>query len=165
MSLIPTNSKAQGFWQYSAQYYHAAEAVRNSSGRELLMPALQLYGLSIELALKAFILKRGTPLAQVKGLSHNLILILALARKRKLGTEIKLSKNDLALISLLNMNYASHRFRYITSGPTRVPQLAHIALVTERLVTSLEQYCTGMVWGIYRSRGISIQQAQRKMPR
>ena len=114
MALNPARSTAHGFWQYAAQYYHAAEAVRNAAGRELLMPSLQLYGQSIELALKAFLLKRGTPLAKVKGLSHRLIDILALARKRRLGNEIKLSKNELALITLYivfgTLSQAQHVF-------------------------------------------------------
>lgn len=146
-------STAHGFWRYSAEYYHAAEAVRGAKGRDLLMPALQLYGQTIELALKAFLLKRGVPFADVKKLSHRLTDILALARKRKLGTEVKLSQRDVALIQLLGTNYATHRFRYIELGPTLVPLLTDIAPVCQHLVAGLERYCTGKVWGLSRVRG------------
>ena len=131
MSLDPMRSTAHGFWRYSAEYFHAAEAVRGVKGRELLMPALQLYGQSIELALKAFLLKRGVPLGDVKKLSHKLTEILALARKRRLGTEVKLSQRDIALIQLLGANYAMHRFRYsFGMGQLTLPSLSQVPICT-----------------------------------
>lgn len=149
----PARTTAHGFWTYARDYFLAAEIVRKAPGRKMPSPTLQLYGQSIELALKAFLLKRGTTLSQVKVLSHRLDETLSAARKRRLGTEVKLSSNDLALIRLLSLNYSIHRFRYIESGATRVPELTHIASICERLVLGLERYCTGMVWGINRDRG------------
>ena len=58
-----------------------------------MLPALQLYGQSLELALKAFLLKRGTSLDEVERLRHRLAEILAAARRRRLGTCVKLTKN------------------------------------------------------------------------
>jgi hypothetical protein len=153
MPIDPKRSTAHGFWRYAVGYYHAGEAVREAPGRPLTMPALQLYGQSIELSLKAFLLKRGVPLTAVRTLSHRLEDILSAARLRRLGTQVKLTRMDLDLIALLGVNYALHRFRYMESGPTKVPELEAIAAVAERLVASLEKYCTGMVWGIDRGRG------------
>lgn len=115
-----------------------------------MFPALQLYGQSIELALKSFLLKRGETLDKVEGLRHNLTELLNLARKRRLGLQVKLSNNDVALIKLLSDSYTFHRFRYIVTGFTRVPQPAYIAVVTERLLVGIERYCTGCSWGIER---------------
>lgn len=153
MSADPKRSTAHGFWRYSANYFQAGEAVRQSPGRPLTMPALQLYGQSIELALKAFLLKRGVPLGTVRTLSHRLDDAVRAARMRRLGTQVKLSREDVGLIVLLNANYALHRFRYIESGSTRLPELEAIASVARRLVSGLERYCTGMVWGLDRGRG------------
>lgn len=149
----PKRSTAHGFWTFAADYYRAAEVVRNTKGRELSMPARHLYGQSLELALKAFLLKRGVPLDEVRGLSHRLNDIVSLARQRRLGTEVKLDARDIALISLLNQNYSAHRFRYIESGTTRVPELSALAVLTERIVGDLERYCTGHVWGRYQHAG------------
>lgn len=117
------------------------------------MPTLQLYGQSIELALKAFLLKRGTSLADVKNLRHKLTDILAIARKRKLGTQLKFSRQDIGLIDLLHINYAVHRFRYAESGATTVPALPAIASLAQRVVFGLEQYCTGTAGRLLRGRG------------
>ena len=153
MSADPKRSTAHGFWRYSVNYFHAGEAVRHSPGRPLPMPALQLYGQSIELSLKAFLLKRGVPLTTVRTLSHRLDDAIRVARRRRLGTQVKLRREDVDLIVLLNANYALHRFRYIESGSTRLPELEAIASVSRRLVAGLEKYCTGMVWGLDHGRG------------
>lgn len=152
MPLDPSRSTPHGFWRYAAEYFHAAEAVRKTPGKELLTPALQLYGQSIELALKAFLLKRGASLSEVKNISHSLSKALREARRRKLGTEVKLSQSEIKLIYLLDSNYSNHRFRYIVTGPNRVPQLSSISKVCNHLVAELERYCTGMTWGLYRGR-------------
>jgi HEPN domain-containing protein len=155
-SFNQARSTPHGFWRFAADYYFAAEAVRTFPGPELLMPALQLYGQAIELALKAFLMQRGNSLQEVKNLSHGLSEILLQARKRKLGREIKLTRSDIALIDLLDINYVAHRFRYIQSGSTRVPTLLSISKVTERILAGLEKYCTGACRGLkWNRRGYS----------
>ena len=110
---------------------------------QLFYPTLQLYGIAIELSLKAFLLKRGLTLDQVRALSHNLEKTLALARRRKLGREVKLDPREIAAIHVLNINYSTHRFRYIVTGSTKVPQLVYIERAAKELVVGLEYLCTG----------------------
>ena len=145
----PSRSTPAGYWHLAAQYFHAAQAV-SSTQRNLMFPALQLYGQSLELALKAFLLKRGATLSEVNGMRHRLAEILKDARRRRLGTQVKLSKNDIALINLLSQNYESHRFRYIVTGFMQVPDTAYIARVCKTVLVGLEKYCTGSEWGLHR---------------
>ena len=149
MKLDPARSTPAGYWRFSAEYFLAAQAVQAKS-HKLLAPTLQLYGQALELALKAFLLKRGVTLAQVEGMRHPLADILKFSRNRRLGTEVKLTANDIALINLLSENYAKHRFRYIVTGSTRVPEPRYIAALCERVIAGLERYCTGYLWGISR---------------
>lgn len=141
---VNARTTPHGFWRFSADYLLAARAVDVKIAQHRLMfPALQLYGISIELALKAFLLQRGLTLAQVKSLSHNLTRALALARKRKLGRSVKLDSREVAAIQILDITYASHQLRYIVTGTTQVPQLVYIARAAEALVLGLEFLCTG----------------------
>jgi len=149
MKFDPSRSTPAGYWRFAAEYFLAARAVHTSLPK-LATPALQLYGQSLELALKAFLLKRGVSLETVAAMRHRLAEILKLSRRHKLGTQVKLSPHDIDLVNLLSENYASHRFRYIVTGATRVPDLTYIAPVCERLVAGLELYCTGFSWGIRR---------------
>jgi len=89
---VMARSTPHGFWRFAANYMLAARIVevRIHEEGQLFFPTLQLYGIAIELALKAFLLKRGLTLNQVRSLSHDLAKALALARRRKLGREVKL---------------------------------------------------------------------------
>lgn len=145
----PDRSTPAGYWRVAAEYVVAAMSVQAVSDR-LLFPTLQLHGQAIELALKAFLLKRGMKLQDVKATRHRLTQALKAARLRRLGTEVKLSRRDIMLIQLLDVNYSRHRFRYIVTGATQVPDIALLSQLCERLVLGLEQYCTGMQWGLAR---------------
>jgi hypothetical protein len=149
MQFDATRSTPAGYWRFAAEYFLAAEAVHKVSPR-LMAPSLQLYGQSLELALKAFLLKRGVTLANVETLRHRLSEILELSRTRKLVTQVKLKPRDVALINLLGESYAAHRFRYIVTGSSRLPEVRYIAPICERVVAGLELYCTGYLWGIQR---------------
>jgi hypothetical protein len=145
ISAVGARSTPHGFWRFSANYLLAARTVEVKIHEEgqLFFPTLQLYGIAIELALKAFLLKRGLTLEQVKLLSHNLTKTLALARRHKLGREVKLDRREILAIHALDVNYSNHRLRYIVTGATVTPQLVYITRAAAELVIGLEYLCTG----------------------
>ena len=61
----PSRSTPRGYWRFAAEYYLAGEAARQAFPA-LWTPILQLYAQSLELALKAFLLKRGASLEDVE---------------------------------------------------------------------------------------------------
>lgn len=142
---VVARSTPHGFWRFAANYMLAARVVEVKIHEEgqLFFPTLQLYGIAIELALKAFLLKRGLTPNQVRSLSHDLKKILSLARRRKLGREVKLDRREVAAIHGLNINYSNHRLRYIETGATKTPQLVDIERAAKELVLGLEFLCTG----------------------
>ena len=144
-NIVAARNMPHGFWRFSANYLLAAKIIEVKIYEEgqLFFPALQLYGIVIELALKAFLLKRGHTLNDVRALSHNLTNTLALARRRKLGRLVKLDRREIAAIQILDINYSSHRLRYIVTGPTKTPQLIYIMRAAKSLVLGLELLCTG----------------------
>jgi hypothetical protein len=141
---VDARSTPHGFWRFAADYLLAARVVDvKIAEHRLLFPALQLYAISIELSLKAFLLKRGYTLAEVRALSHSLTNALAHARKRKRGRAVKLDRREIAAIQILDITYSSHQLRYIVTGATKVPQLVYIARAARELVLGLELLCTG----------------------
>lgn len=143
---VDARSTPHGFWRFSADYLLAARAVDvKVAEHRLLFPALQLYAISIELSLKAFLLKRGRTLVEMKALSHNLTRALALARQHKLGRSVKLDSREIAAIQILDITYSTHQLRYIVTGATKVPQLVYIARAARELVLGLEHLCTGQI--------------------
>ena len=145
-STVATRSTAHGFWRFSADYLLAARQVdvKIAENGHLFFPVLQLYGTSIELSLKAFLLKRGRTLAEIRALSHNLTKTLALARCHKLGLSVKLDRREVAAIQVLDVTYSKHQLRYIVTGTTKVPQLVYVARAAQELVLGLEYLCTGV---------------------
>lgn len=106
-------------------------------------PTLNLYGISIELALKAFLLQRGKSLSQVKNLSHSLTKAMKLARRHKLGRLVKFDAKELAAIYALDTTYSSGRLRYIGTEIITLPVALYISRAAEELVLGLEEYCSG----------------------
>ena len=143
MALNPSRSTPFGFWRFARDYLRAARSVKAAHGEKLLYPLLYLYGLAIELALKAFLLKRGQSLAEIKHMSHGLLGLRTLARRRKLGREVKLSRLHLGAIRALDATYSSNQLRYIVTGVTVVPQVSVLAQAAEAIVVGVERYCTG----------------------
>ncbi len=113
-------STPHGFWRRSSEYFVAARCVdvHLAKDRPVHYPTLNYYGISIELGLKAFLLKRGKTLSQVKNAGHSLTKLLKLARRHKLGREVKLDKYEEAAIRALDITYASSRLRYHETGTT-----------------------------------------------
>jgi hypothetical protein len=143
VALDPTQSTPFGFWRFASEYLLAARAVRSAHGDRLAYPLLYLYGLSIELALKAFLLRRGDSLADVKRLSHFLGRTLSRSRRRRLGREVKLSARQIAAVRILDVTYSSNQLRYIETGVTISPPIELVAEAAELVVLGLECYCTG----------------------
>jgi len=133
-----------GLWRFSKEYLHAGSLVAKDAGGRFSHPAHYLFGHSIELALKAFLVARGVPYSELRKFSaygHDLQKLLQEARRRRLGNECKLSKAQIQSILLLNQQYSSKQLEYIVTGYFSVPSAISLLLTTTSLVTSLERYC------------------------
>lgn len=141
----PERSTPQGFWHRSSEYFVAARCVgvHLAQERPAQQPALNYYGISIELGLKAFLLKRGKTLSQIRSAGHSLTNLLKLARLHKLGREVKLDKYKEAAIRSLEITYASNKLRYVEIGTTSVPMLLYLSRADEEIFAGLDKLCTG----------------------
>jgi hypothetical protein len=72
------------FLVYAEEFLAAAECANK---KKLLIPKYYLLGHSIELSLKAFLMKRGNKLSDLRShkFGHNLYALLRESRRRKLG--------------------------------------------------------------------------------
>ena len=143
------NNISFGFWSYSKEFLSAANAVKkpskNNIGKsdfKLLLPAYYLVGHSIELALKSFLLAKGYKITELRkrNYGHNLETLLAEARRRKLGREVKLSRYEDEAIKLLNKTYNTKKFEYMEYGNYHLPEYWYIHKVAQKLVKDLEYY-------------------------
>ena len=138
-------STSQGLWRFGADYLLAVRCVdvNIATNSRLYFPTYYLYGLAIELSLKAFLLKRGESSSAVQSYGHDLHKVLAAARKRKLGRVVTLDSREIDAIQLLNTPYARHHLRYITIEFSQLPAILYLSRAAEELVVGLEEFCTG----------------------
>ena len=105
------------------------------------LPAYFLVGHSIELSLKAFLFARGAKVNQLRKYSHDLEKLITESRRRKLGREVKLTKEHISAIKLLNAPYKHKLLEYSEVGTYTLPQYWLICEVASNLVNGLYPFC------------------------
>ena len=102
-----------------------------------------LVGHSIELSLKAFLLGRGVPIGKLrnKPFGHNLVSLATEARRRRLGLVVKLTRQELLVLELLNECYSAKELEYSFSGARRLPRYRLAVAPASKLLAALEPYC------------------------
>ena len=147
MKVDPSRLSPTGYWLHAWEYLCAAENVVAGPHQNLMFPALYLCGHSIELVLKAFLLKRGESPSKIERYGHCLVRLAKRARRRKLGREVKLSLRDLAIIDVLAVTYSHypHPLRYFVRSYIPIPRIDATIDIAIRLACGLENYCTGVI--------------------
>ena len=137
-----------GLWRFARDYANAAAHVANATEHDFSDPMYFLYGRSIELSLKAFLVARGTPYSKLRfpPYSHNLNNLLKEARRRRLGTICKLAPREIEVIEVLNEQYSSKRHEYIVTGTFHTPGQIGLHLTANKLVRMLEKYCVNATY-------------------
>jgi len=83
-----------------------------------------LFGRSIELFLKAFLVARGSTAGQVReSYGHDLWQLLKESRRRKLGQYVPLTKLEIRALGILNVSYSDKQYG---SSPNRVGRLPYV---------------------------------------
>ena len=136
-----------GFWTLSEQFCIAAERLEKSCKRlgtivlrgPVTIPILYLFGHSIELSLKAYLLTKGLSVANVKALGHDLDTLLAEACHHGLDDVAPLTAKDKGRIAFVNEWYVIKRLEYPRSGWLPIVEAGDVA---RRLLTGLKGPCT-----------------------
>jgi HEPN domain-containing protein len=143
-----SRTTSAGLWRFSKEYLHAASLVSKANNGAFSHPSHFLFGRSVELALKAFLLARGVPYSKLRNppFGHSLANLLSEARRRRLGLQCKLSAEEIRTILLLDTEYSSKRHEYIVTGSFSAPKNIALLFLATSLVTSLEQYCVNSTY-------------------
>jgi hypothetical protein len=146
--MTQNRTTAAGLWRFSKDYLQAASLVSKANNGEFSHPAHFLFGRSMELAFKAFLLARGVPYSKLRNspYGHNLGNLLYEARRRRLGLECKLSKREVQTILLLDKEYSAKRHEYIVTGSFSAPKNITLLFLATKLVTSLDRYCVNSTY-------------------
>ncbi len=139
------NMDPVGFWIYGSQFLNAANAVVPPS-RGFSPVRYYLTCHSIELSLKAFLLRQCVSVADLKHLGHNLTKILERANGLGLRKVARVTPPQERELHLANGYYNAKAFEYFSfrrlaqryAGLPKPAVLGHLAT---QLVDQLERYC------------------------
>ena len=133
------------FHSYAAQYLAAARA---APPREGFSPVpYYLYSLSLELALKAFLLAKGRTRKELKEkLGHNLAALLATAEQERLADHVPVSPDIRHQVALANDYYQTRALEYFDLGKALrgfkgLPDVVSVDTFLSSLLTSTHTLC------------------------
>ena len=141
--LDPQRVTPLGMMRYSIEYFAAAEATDNAigddDGYEFVAPSsiTFLMGRAIELALKAYLISRGTPredLTKRAILGHDLQLCLQRATDLGLCEKLDLSNTDLGVLKVLNAVYREKQLEYFVGGFRTLPVFGPLQDVAKKIM-------------------------------
>jgi hypothetical protein len=142
------NISPLGFHRYSSEFYDAAKSLETT---ESYSPVpYYLYCHSLELALKAYLLAKGTSKGSLKNkYGHDLEKSLHQAESFGLGNEFPLSSKERAHIALANAHYKKKGFEYFDvsalvsglKGQRKLPELEVLDSLIESLLNGIKQTC------------------------
>ena len=126
-----------GLLRHANEFLHAAELVLKDSN-EVSIPSYFLFGRSIELSFKAFLLSRGMRISELKSkkFGHDLSALLDEALSRGIGELIVIDELAEGVIRLLSEDYLNKRFEYRETGGIYLLPLIN---VTKRVAKELSE--------------------------
>jgi hypothetical protein len=118
-----SRSLALAFWRRSKEFLDAANLVAEAAGEQVSLPAYYLWGHSIELSLKVFLISHCVSLGELKSrnLGHNLTALWQKAVSLGLEQEIHLYPREIGTILLLSRDYTEKKFEYAESKEYDLP--------------------------------------------
>ena len=135
------------FWKYAEAYARAGQVVKSDIGNKPYPePAFYLFGQSIELSLKAFLLGQGIPIETLRSreFGHNIQALLEKADEKCLDRQVHLYKKHRGAIIVLSESYLNKRLQYSRKELEKTYGLPYVDLLEEtatRLVDILRPYC------------------------
>jgi len=139
VSLAPT---PRGLHIHAVAFSVAAEVVEASIVEDPL-PTYFLFGRTIELALKSFLLAEGIPIAKLKSkaLGHDLDALFSESERHGISKYIGREAIYYGIVKVLNIDYLSKRFEYRQTGAVyRLPDAVLIRRFINRLLQGIDFY-------------------------
>jgi hypothetical protein len=130
----------RGFHTHSKAFFAAAEIVYQADPH-LVFPLAFLWGRTIELLLKSYLLSVGVTIDRLRSKSygHNLIALHKEAMKRGISPLIGAHSEIAGLLTILNPEYQHKRLEYRENGTSySIPNAELARLIINRLIRGVD---------------------------
>jgi len=132
----------RGLHTHGKEFFYAAEAVFSSPKLYHLLLAF-LWGRSIELLLKSYLLSKGETVEQLrsKKFGHNLVALYNAASAQGIDSLIGKDANVRGLMQVLNIEYCTKQLEYRESGARyHLPDATIARQVIQRLIRGVHRH-------------------------
>ena len=110
---LPNSDSAQCYWALANSFATAAEQLLANQSSQALVPILYLFGHSLELHIKAFLIRHGVPEKKLSTeLGHNLVSSLRQCKRLGLCQHLPLSYSQIRQIVRVNCYYQEKQLEY-----------------------------------------------------
>mgnify|MGYP006281666269 FL=1 len=146
MSIPPGSTPPEGLLYYSREFLASALAADDVLGMrpgfEIAAPVPVMYqvGHSIELALKAYLLRHGVSLRDLKRpgkFGHDLEACFRKAKELGLLSFVDFTDVEVGAMRALNALYHSRQLNYFVAGPKQVPAFGSVQSFCEKLIAGV----------------------------
>lgn len=143
---LSTAETAYNLWSLADEFRSSGQLLMQStrsSGLNVgIYPPYYMLCHGLELALKAFLRAHGFNASKLKTLGHSLSECLKEAHKSGLPLKVKLTKNELDNVRLIDQLYHAKELEYIISGGIKhLPAIAKIYNVLGKVLAGIHSEC------------------------
>lgn len=131
-----------GLWRYSNEYFKAADKLRDNSINHTSIPVYYLYGHSIELAIKSFLINHGYDDHGLRTLGHDIVKSFEIASYLGIREYLNKSNEVEIVIAMIGPYYKSKSFEYIFKGYKTYPSILNMHNSAEDLVVAVKVVVT-----------------------
>ena len=140
----PKRTTSIGMARYATEFFEAALAADDKLGKKegyddiAPIPVMFLVGQAVELALKAYLLKKGVTLRKLRRrYGHELHRSLRKAKELGLADVVHLSSEEEGILGLLDALYSTKELQYIVTGAEQFPIVGPLESVARKIVYSI----------------------------
>ena len=140
----PKRTTSIGMARYATEFFEAALAADDKLGKKegyddiAPIPVMFLVGQAVELALKAYLLKKGVTLRKLRRrYGHELHRSLRKAKELGLADVVHLSSEEEGILGLLDAIYSTKELQYIVTGAEQFPIFGPLESVARKIVYSI----------------------------
>lgn len=140
----PKRTTSIGMARYATEFFEAALAADDKLGKKegyddiAPIPVMFLVGQAVELALKAYLLKKGVTLRKLRRrYGHELHRSLRKAKELGLADVVHLSSEEEGILGLLDALYSTKELQYIVTGAEQFPIFGPLESVARKIVYSI----------------------------
>jgi hypothetical protein len=112
-----------GLVRYAIEFFEAAEKLRGEEEELCDAPVTYLYAHSIELSLKAYLVKHGASEPELRRIGHDLVECWNRAKQYGLESHLRSAGEISETLELLNPYYRQKEFEYISVGFKQIPKI------------------------------------------